>query len=621
MDFYLVFLYVGIIHKLKMEEIMTRSEYPRPQFVRKDWLCLNGCWEFAFDDDNKADSEHWESSAKTLPLTIEVPFCYESRLSGIGDATMHDRMFYRRTFSIPQEWSGKRILLHFGAVDYQCRVYVNGLLCKEHTGGNTCFHVDITDYVIKEGTQTLAIKVFDPCRDESIPRGKQYWEEESAGIWYTRTSGIWQSVWLEPVSTYHITHVKYTPDIDRDMVTLEAEFSDYCENMYLEAEIRFQGELISHDTYLINNKNVFRRSIHLSKDHIFYSMAHGNRRYWTPENPVLYDVVLTLHTAGEVTDKVNSYFGMRKIHTKDGMTYLNNNPYYFKFVLDQGYWRDGILTAPSDDAFVTDIRLMKEMGFNGCRKHQKVEDPRFLYYADKMGFLVWGEMAAACIYTDKGVADYANEWFEILRRDYNHPCIVAWVPFNESWAVPNVAVDERQQNQTVGMYYLLKSLDPTRMVVNNDGWELTKSDICAIHNYAHGSTNEPEKQEFFKRTLQEPSILLSCTHAGKDVYAQGFSYEGEPILITECGGINYNSCAKDSWGYTSAGDEEDFLAQFRHVITNILKSDYVYGFCYTQLSDVEQETNGLLTYDRAPKCDPAKIKEINDSYRHNIVIP
>ncbi len=598
---------------------MNRTEYPRPQFVRKDWLCLNGCWEFAFDDENRADSEHWESYASALPLTIEVPFCYESRLSGIGDTTMHDRMFYRKEFSIPDTWLGKRILLHFGAVDYQCLVYINGFLCKEHTGGNTCFQVDITDY-LKEGTQTLALKVYDPCRDETIPRGKQYWEEESAGIWYTRTSGIWQSVWLEPVSPCHIASVKYTPDIDHDMILLEAEFSDYCENMYLEAEIRFQDELISHDTYFINNKNTFRRSIHLAKDHIFYSMAHGNRRYWTPENPVLYDVTLTLHVAGEVTDTAAGYFGMRKIHTKDGMTYLNNNPYYFKFVLDQGYWQEGILTAPSDEDFVKDIRLMKEMGFNGCRKHQKAEDPRFLYHADKMGFLVWGEMAASCIFTDKGVADYANEWFEILQRDYNHPCIVAWVPFNESWAVPNVDVDLRQQNQTVGMYYLLKSLDPTRMVVNNDGWELTKSDICAIHNYAHGSTNEPEKQEFFERTLQDIDILLSCTHAGKNVYAQGFSYAGEPILITECGGINYNSSVKDNWGYTSAGDEEDYLAQYRHVITNILNSDYVYGFCYTQLSDVEQETNGLLTYDRTPKCDPAKIREINDSYRHNIAV-
>ncbi len=594
-----------------------REEYPRPQFERKDWLCLNGTWEFAFDDDNLADTEHWERPEHSLPLTIEVPFCFESKLSGIADTTMHDRICYKKTFQLPDAWSGKRILLHFGAVDYECRVYVNGMLCKEHIGGNTPFETDITDY-LTEGLQSLTVKVYDPARDETIPRGKQYWEEKSAGIWYTRTSGIWQSVWLEPVSNSHISHMKFTPDIDADMVILEAFFENYCENMSLEVAITFQGEFICRDTYSINNPHVFKHGIHLAKDHIFNSMAHGNRRYWTPENPVLYDVTLTLHIDGIPRDCVSSYFGMRKIHTKGGMTYLNNNPYYFKFVLDQGYWREGILTAPSDQDFVTDIQLMKEMGFNGCRKHQKTEDPRFLYHADKMGFLVWGEMAAACIYTDRGVTEYAKEWFDIVRRDYNHPSIVAWVPFNESWAVPNVDNNERQQNQTLGMYYLLKSLDPTRMVINNDGWELTKSDICAIHNYSHGSTKEPEKQAYYVRTLNDLSTLLSATHAGKDVYAEGFSYQGEPILITECGGINFDSAEEGSWGYTSAASEEDFLAQYRHVISNILQSDHIYGFCYTQLSDVEQETNGLLTYDRVPKCKPSKIKEINEGFRHNM---
>ena len=260
------------------------------------------------------------------------------------------------------------------------------------------------------------------------------------------------------------------------------------------------------------------------------------------------------------------------------------------------------------------------MGFNGCRKHQKVEDARFLYHADRLGFLVWGEMASACLFTDNGITSYANEWFEFVRRDYNHPSIVAWVPFNESWAIPNVDLDKRQQDQTMGMYYLLKSLDPTRLVVNNDGWEMTKSDICAIHNYAHGSTKEPGKQAFFRRAMEDKNVLLSCTHAGRSVFAQGYSYGGEPILITECGGINYNATEDGNWGYTSAADEEDFLRQYEHVVRSILGSDLIYGFCYTQLSDVEQETNGLLTYDRIPKCDPAKIRAVNSLYRHNISI-
>lgn len=600
---------------------MKKNEYPRPQFVRKDWLCLNGTWDFSFDDENRAAAEHWELESHDLTSKIEVPFCFESKLSGIHDTSIHDHVFYKRHFSLPDEWNDQRILLHFEAVDYQCRIFVNGHLCTEHTGGNVGFSTDITDYLSKEiDQQSLAVAVYDPAKDETIPRGKQFWEEKNASIWYTRTTGIWQSVWLEPVSPCHISHIKYTPDIDKDTITLDAEFSAYSEEMYLEADISFQGNPVCQDRYLVNNQYIFRRSIHLSGDHIFYTSAHGGKRLWSPENPALFDITLRLIVNGVVMDTVKSYFGMRKIHTENGITYLNNHPYYFKLVLDQGYWRDGILTAPSDEDFITDIRLMKEMGFNGCRKHQKVEDARFLYHADKMGFLVWGEMASACLFTDKGVASYAKEWFEILRRDYSHPSIVAWVPFNESWAVPNIGLDKCQQNQSIGMYYLLKSLDATRLVISNDGWEMTKSDICAIHNYAHGSTEEPAKQAFFKRTMENKNILLSCTHAGRSVYAKGYSYDGEPILITECGGINYNSSDTENWGYTSAANEEDFLLQYEHVVSTILGSDQVYGFCYTQLSDVEQETNGLLTYDHVPKCDPTKIRSINSRYRHNITI-
>ncbi len=598
---------------------MKRNEYPRPQFVRKEWLCLNGSWDFAFDDDNLAASEHWEKDSYCLDRKIEVPFCFESKLSGIQDTSMHDRIYYKRKFSIPDHWSDSHILLHFEAVDYQCRVFINEHLCIQHTGGNSGFSVDITDY-LRQGEQSLSVAVYDPAQDETIPRGKQYWEEKSSSIWYTRTSGIWQSVWLEPVQEFHISQVRFTPDIDHDTVLLEAFFSTFTQEMYLDAEIRFHGELICQDRFLVNNGHIFQRSIHLAKDHIFYRDVHGMRRYWSPENPALYDVKLRLIVSNQETDQVDCYFGMRKIHTENGITYLNNRPYYLKLVLDQGYWKDGILTAPSDEDFRTDIRLMKEMGFNGCRKHQKAEDARFLYHADTMGFLVWGEMASACLYTEQSICDYATEWFEIIRRDYNHPSIIAWVLFNESWGVPNIGLDSRQQFQTMGMYYMVKTLDSTRLVISNDGWEMTKSDICAIHNYSHGSCDEPEKQNFFKNTVQSKNLLLSCAHAGRNVYAKGYSYTGEPILITECGGINYCSAQLGSWGYTDADSETSFLSQYEHVIHSILQSNVVYGFCYTQLADVEQETNGLLTYERVPKCEPSKIRKINESYRHNIVV-
>ena len=592
-----------------------REEYPRPQFEREEWLCLNGTWEFDFDDENRAGAEHWESGGHVLGRQIEVPFCFESRLSGIQDTSFHDRIFYRRRFEIPESWKGRRILLHFEAVDYRCRVFVNGRLCAEHTGGNVGFSADITDF-LQEGMQTVAVAVYDPGRDETIPRGKQFWEEKSAGIWYTRTSGIWQSVWLEPVSPAHIEHVKYTPDLDADCLELEVELSQGGPELCLEVQISFQGEEVCRDRYPVLGRQVLRRRIDLAGEQIFHS-APG--RCWTPEHPVLYDVTLRLLAGGKETDRLKSYFGMRKIHTKDGVTYLNNRPYYFKLVLDQGYWPDGILTAPSDQDFVQDIRLMKEMGFNGCRKHQKVEDARFLYHADHMGLLVWGEMAAPTVFTDRGAAAYTREWLEILRRDYDHPCIVAWVPFNESWMIPQVDRDVRQQNYNLGMYHLLKGLDPTRLIVGNDGWEMTKSDICGIHDYSHGSTLEPDKQEFFSRSLRDKELLLSPAHGGKPVYAQGFSYDGAPILITECGGIRYAAAARGTWGYTSAGNEKDFLRQYEHVISSILKSDLVYGFCYTQLTDVEQETNGLLTFDRKPKCAPEKIREINGRYRNSTV--
>ena len=601
---------------------MLRPEYPRPQFIRKDWLNLNGSWDFDFDDNSKALEQHWEKDTHKLSQKIQVPFCFESKLSGIEDTSIHNRCFYKRIFHIPKEWEGKNILLHFGAVDYYCRVYINEQLCCEHEGGSVGFDADITYYLDKaKEEQILAVYVEDPAFDESIPRGKQFWEEESAGIWYTRTSGIWQTVWLEPVDPLHIRHLKITPDIDQGEVHLEAEFNgSLLENTCLEVTILFEEERICRDTYSVTSNEVFNRSVNIIGDKIFNSSVHGGRRNWSPENPALYDIILTLRSGNTIHDEVTSYFGMRKIHTENGMTYLNNQPYYFKLVLDQGYWPEGILTAPSDEAFQLDINLMKEMGFNGCRKHQKIEDPRFLYWADRLGFLVWGELAASCIYTDRSAARHTREWIEILRRDYNHPSIVAWVPFNESWGIPNIKNNLTQQNHTLSIYYLLKSFDPTRLVINNDGWELTKTDICAIHNYSHGNEQDTGRREFFKRFLKDKSILLSSAASGNHAFADGFSYEGQPILITECGGINYNTSHPNGWGYTSAQNVEEFYSQYRFIIQSILESDCVYGFCYTQLSDVEQETNGLLTYDRKPKFDPARIREINTTFRHRIAL-
>ncbi len=600
---------------------MLRTEYPRPHFVRKEWQCLNGTWNFDFDDKNEAEASHWEKNSHSLSRQIQVPFCFESELSGINDASIHNRCFYKRRFTVAEEWKGKNILLHFGAVDYRCKVYIDEVLCGEHEGGSADFTFNITHNLNKSITEhSIAVFVQDPAEDETIPRGKQFWEKESAGIWYTRTSGIWQSVWLEPVDSAYITRVKMTPDFDHDTLDLECTFSELLPGMELEVDIRFKEEQVIKDTYSVTSNTVFKRSLHLTGDKIFHTSHHGPGRSWSPENPALYDISFTLRSGKGIHDYAESYFGMRKIHTENGMVYLNNRPYYLKLVLDQGYWPEGILTAPKDEAFQYDIRIMKEMGFNGCRKHQKTEDPRFLYWADKMGYLVWEEVAAACLFTDSAVTRYIKEWLSVIERDYNHPSIAAWVPFNESWAVPDIGRNALQQDYTVSLYHMIKALDPNRLVVNNDGWEQTKTDICAIHNYAHGTSKEPGKQEFFKRFTKDPEVLLSPYSAGRNIFAPPYQYEGQPILITECGGINYNSSENGSWGYTSADSEEEFINQYRFVIEHIIQSDYIYGFCYTQLSDVEQETNGLLTYGRVPKCAPEKIREINNRYRHNIVI-
>lgn len=301
------------------------------------------------------------------------------------------------------------------------------------------------------------------------------------------------------------------------------------------------------------------------------------------------------------------------------MVYLNNRPYYQKLVLDQGYWPNALITAPSDEDFKRDIELAKAMGFNGCRKHQKVEDKRFLYWADKLGYLVWGEMANSAEYSEEYVRRINKEWVDIVNRDYNHPSIVAWVPLNESWGIKDVGRDKKQQSHSASMYYLTHSLDSTRLVISNDGWELTKTDICAVHNYNHGHHSEVDKYEYFKKSLSTKEEVLKSQPAGRTIYSNGYKNEGEPIILTEFGGIAYDKSNPNGWGYTVASSEEEFIDDYKRIIDAVYASDIIYGMCYTQLTDVEQEVNGLLTYDRKEKVNLEKIKEINDKWRKNII--
>lgn len=597
--------------------MIFRQEYPRPQLVREDWLNLNGEWDFTFDDKNVGCKEKWYKKGHTFLNKINVPFAYQTELSGINDQSFHDWVWYRREFNIPEEWKGKKIVLHFGAVDYRAWVYVNEQLVGYHEGGNVSFNFDITEY-LNGGTETLVVKVEDPSVDETIPRGKQYWLEHSDSIWYTRTTGIWQTVWMEAVETTHLSKVRFTPDVDQGSIDIEYEVVGEYLNKEIDITIEFKGNIVASESAKIY-ENYNKRSINLYNYKIFRTGFHHDGWNWTPENPNLFDVKITLKDKVTVLDEVASYFGMRKIHIEDGMVHLNNKPYYQKLVLDQGYWPEGLLTAPTDEDLKKDIELAKEMGFNGCRKHQKVEDPRFLYWADQLGFLVWGECAAAASYSEEAAARLTKEWIGIIDRDYNHPSIVAWVPLNESWGIPSIRFNKQQQHHSLAMYHLIHSLDTTRLVISNDGWELTKSDICAIHNYNHGSNDELAKYGYFKKSLSTKDDILNSQPAKRKIYANGFEHKGEPILLTEFGGIGFKVGGDSGWGYTAVKNVEDFVNDYKRIMEAVYDSQILHGYCYTQLTDVEQEINGLLTYDRKPKCDLATIKEINDMWQSEII--
>ena len=582
---------------------MLRAEYPRPQLVRKEWECLNGEWDFRFDDEKE-----WGK--------IEVPFAYQAPLSGIGMNKMCDDMIYRREIVVPKEWKSNNIRLHFGAVDYRCKVFINGKFIGKHVGGNVGFSFDITE-CLNWDKEEILVYVNDPCKDESIPRGKQYWLPKQDSIWYTRTSGIWQSVWIEPLDEIYLKNVKYTGNIDTGNIVIEYESSQAVEDGEMRFQISMDNEVIT-EIHQIGIRKEGKAMASLYDNHIFRMPNHGDGWCWSPENPKLFEIEIKMISCGEEVDTVESYFGLRKIETRNGRVYLNNRPYYQKLVLDQGYWPEGILSAPSDEALRKDIEMAKNMGFNGCRKHQKCEEPRFLYWADKLGYIVWGEISASVVFTEKSAKRNIMEWTEVLSRDFNHPCIVAWVVLNESWGVPQISNNLKQQAHSMALYYHVKSLDETRLVVNNDGWEMTKTDICAIHNYNHGNSSEHEKKEWYREILVSKEKILSSEPAGRTLYAQSYEYRGEPIMLTEFGGVSYHK-DEEEWGYTSVKNEEEFLETYERLMRVIRESVAIFGYCYTQLADVEQETNGLLTEDREYKISPDKIKKLNDLQIKNIL--
>lgn len=575
---------------------IPRQEYPRPDFERSVWYNLNGEWNFSFDDADVGKTERWYEG-KGLERKIVVPFCYQSKLSGIEDNSLHEILWYSREFTLPGAFAGKRVLLHFGAVDYRAEIWINGEMAGEHRGGHTSFKLDVTRFV-KAGANRITVRVED--RYECVqPRGKQYWKVKPDRCWYTPTSGIWQTVWLEAVGEVAFDRVRFTPDIDHRNVLSEIHLDRSLPGVELGVEVTYKGDKVKSLLTALSNRITkltldFREEDYIDEHH-----------YWTPETPNLFEVELKLFKNGTEWDCVKTYFGMRKISVHDDYIMLNNKPYYQKLILDQGYWPESLLTPPSDEAIRYDIEMTKKFGFNGARKHQKIEDPRYYYWADKLGLLVWGEMPSPYDYNAEEIENVTREWTEFINRDYNHPCIVTWVPLNESWGVRNIIADKSQQSFAQSLYYLTKALDQTRLISTNDGWEQVTSDINAIHDYI-------ERGENFAARYADRETAMKKGGGWRIPYAYGFRDEGKPMLITEYGGIAFQSESGENWGYGGAArDEEAFFERYDCITKAIKEISYICGYCYTQLTDVMQEINGLMTADRIPKVDVERVRKVN----------
>jgi len=579
---------------------IPREEYPRPQFERTEWLNLNGEWNFKFDKENKGEKEKWYKKFDADKKII-VPFTYETKASGIEEEEFCPHIWYQKKITIPSEFEGKEIILHFQAADYKTKLWVNGMFVGERKGGQIAFSFKITDYL--EGTNELDIVVKNEDSQSCFqPRGKQRWLDQSYECWYVQTTGIWQTVWLEFLNEAHIHAVKITPDIDTESVEFVYEVGGNIDSSYvLKTSISFKGLPIKTFDQAVSRPN------QTMKTNIASEFHHWRVVHWSPQSPNLYDVTFTLLKNGEVIDLVKSYFGMRKISIENGNVMLNNIPIYQKLILDQGYWEESHLTPPSEEAILEDIDKTFAMGFNGVRKHMKVEDQRYLYWADKKGLLVWSEMAATYEFSDEAVQNFTEEWMEVVKQHYNHPSIIVWTPFNESWGVKNIFTDRKQQNFTEGIYHLTKAIDSMRPVIVNDGWEHTVSDIITLHDYVEYGDEFLSRYEDKEKVVNNDIAFNKHKHA----MAQGYEYKGQPIIISEYGGIAFDS--EKGWGYgNQVKNEEDFLNRYESITQAIKDTPYISGFCYTQITDVQQEINGLLNEDRTPKVDLTKIKEINN---------
>ena len=584
------------------------KDYPRPQFVRGNWTNLNGTWDFAFDDQNVGEAEKWYNDFKG-DLKIEVPYTYETKMSGIGDETRHDQIWYHRTIRV----DGKRLqthnyILHFEGSDFVTKLWVNGQYAGDHRGGYARFSFDITN-LLHDGENELTVKVEDSF-DMQQPRGKQRWMDYNFLCFYVQTTGIWKTVWSEYVPKSNIASVKMTPNLSDSSLELEynvsAPESAFNGDLMVETTVTFKDQLISKTITALTSAHQ-KVSIDMTTrcDLGYKNVVHT----WSPSIPNLYDITFRLLEGYKVLDEVGSYAAMREIRIDKGNVLLNNRLLYQRLILDQGYWKDSHLTPPSEEALIEDIDKIKALGYNGLRKHQKTEDERFLYWCDVKGMLVWCESPSAYRFSDYAVTEFMTEWSEIVKQNYNHPCIITWTPINESWGITEVQTNRMQQWFTEAVYYLTKSLDKMRPVIVNDGWVHTISDIITLHDY------EPSGERFRDRYTDHKDEIVSRElyfNKAMAAFADGYEYKGQPILISEFGGIAFTG-DDSGWGYGGkVNSKEDFIKRFDSIVTAVKELPYSCGYCYTQVTDVQQEINGLMDIDRNYKIEPEIIREINE---------
>lgn len=570
--------------------MIPRNEYPRPQLVRENWINLNGEWDFEIDN-SKCGMEKEFFKRESLNDKIIVPFCPESELSGINNKDFMDCVWYRRNLEIPSNWKGKKTLIHFGAVDYHAVVFVNGNKIGEHRGGYTPFTFDISEY-LNENDNYVTLCAYDDVRSNNQPAGKQSEKLDSYGCFYTRTTGIWQTVWLECVDACYIDNINFVSDIDAPSVNVKCHITGDFFGCTVKAKA------------LWNEKEVGNGICNVYSQYIEINIPLSEKHLWEVGNGRLYDLELTVEKDGKVLDFVKSYFGLRTV-CLDGRAFkINNKTVFGRWVLDQGYYPDGIYTAPTDEALKNDILYSMELGFNGARLHEKIFEPRFLYWADKLGYIVWGEHGNWGLNITKmgQIQHFLPEWIEALNRDMCHPSIIGWCPFNETWDFEG----RKQDDEVLRIVYrVTKEIDKTRPVIDTSGSFHVETDIFDVHDY------EQNPKKFIENyaNLTDGYVNDGVNQNASIRHRQ--KYDGKaPIFVSEYGGIRWSK--GDGWGYgVGPKTEEEFIERYKGLTESLINNPYMLGFCYTQLYDVEQEQNGLMTYQRKFKFDPKIIHKIN----------